>query len=307
MLLDGHNALQGLFELPEVQIKIPLVSCELVHIISKNGYVALLIVFNDGHCGAVDRQDLRQLWLVLLLHELTNVTLGAQEDLHFFGRGKVGERAALLQEEVEEVLALVDSRVILGMQAKLCLARNGWDIQTREPVNEHHAEVVEVLEAALAIDIAEAVTARHLIRVMLSHATLDKYGFTTIEIDLAIIGRHIDGFVGVSAARGRNGLLLLLLSWISSLCCLGRLVLIAVPLLLLLLLRLHVLVLRVLLLLLRLATIGVLRVIIVLLLLLLRLLGVVPIYNGQSRQINFLDKISLFGHPGKASVDGTNR
>ena len=193
------------------------------------------------------------------------------------------------------------------MQAKLCLARYGWDIQTREPVNEHHAEVVEVLEAALAIDIAEAVTARHLIRVMLSHATLDKYGFTTIEIDLAIIGRYIDGFVGVSAARGRNGLLLLLLSWISSLCCLGSLVLIAVPLLILLLLRLHVLVLRVLLLLLRLAAIGVLRVIIVLLLLLLRLLVVVPIYNGQSRQINFLDKISLFGHPGKASVDGTNR
>lgn len=81
MLLDGHNALQGLFELPEVQIKIPLVGCELVHIISKSGYVALLIIFNDGHCGAVDRQDLRQLRLVLLLHELTNVTLGAQEDL----------------------------------------------------------------------------------------------------------------------------------------------------------------------------------------------------------------------------------
>ena len=54
----------------------------------------------DGECGSIGRQDIDKLGLVLLLHELVEVTLRAQKDLKFLGLRQVLKRADLFQEQV---------------------------------------------------------------------------------------------------------------------------------------------------------------------------------------------------------------
>lgn len=55
---------------------------------------------NDGERGPVGRQDVEELRLVRLLHQLVQVALGSQEDLKLLRLSKIPQRGALLQEEI---------------------------------------------------------------------------------------------------------------------------------------------------------------------------------------------------------------
>lgn len=54
------------------------------------------------------------------------------------------------------------------------LAWYRWDVEPREPINEHRSEIEEVLEAALAFDFAHRVATSNRVHVMLSKCFLDK-------------------------------------------------------------------------------------------------------------------------------------
>jgi len=89
LLLDRHNVLQRLLELRQVQVQVLLIRCKLVYILSVDGYVAFLEVLLDGQGRAISRQDFCELGPVLLLHDLTEVALGTQEDLQFLRLSQV--------------------------------------------------------------------------------------------------------------------------------------------------------------------------------------------------------------------------
>lgn len=113
LLLDRHNVLERLAEVLEMQVQVLLVCGELANLFRKDRYVALLEVFNDGERCTVGCQDVDQLGLELLLHELGQVALRAQKDLQLFRLGEIAQRSALLQEKIEEVPALTDHCIVL--------------------------------------------------------------------------------------------------------------------------------------------------------------------------------------------------
>lgn len=81
LLLDRHDVLQRLSEVLQVQVQVLLVSVELADFFREDCNVTLLELFYDRKRGAVSGHHLIQLGLVLLLHQLVQVTLGSEEDL----------------------------------------------------------------------------------------------------------------------------------------------------------------------------------------------------------------------------------
>lgn len=159
--------------------------------------------FNDGERCTVGCQDVDQLGLELLLHELGQVALRAQKDLQLFRLGEIAQRSALLQEKIEEVPALTDHCIVLFSAWGHCgLFGHGWDVEPGEAIAEHCAEVIEVLESPLALDISQRVPAHDWIRVMLSQPALDDRGLTNMQLNLAIVAWNVDGLVSVLPSSG---------------------------------------------------------------------------------------------------------
>lgn len=150
------------------------------------------------------------------------------------------------------------------------LLGNRRDVEAREAIAEHYAEVVEVLESALALDVSVRVPPHHGVGVVVaSDSALGKGRLTHVKLDLPLIawdvGRLIDlSFSGSSVGVIRSVLLLLrllgLLPWLIVLAlriCLGLLIVLLIWIVILLAAVLRILLLiRVIVLLLGLVVVG---------------------------------------------------
>lgn len=68
LLFNGHNVLERLLELLQMQIKISLVLRERSNFFVKHGDVSLIEVLGNWQSGTVRCQNFCEFWLVLLLH-----------------------------------------------------------------------------------------------------------------------------------------------------------------------------------------------------------------------------------------------
>jgi len=153
---------------------------------------------DDWKCGPVGCQDIDELRLVLLLHQLVQVALGSQEDLKLLRLSKILQRGALLHEEIQEVSSLASNyRVLLSSCGHIGLSWHRWDIEARESIAEHRAEVIKVLEAPLAFNFSDGVAADNGIWVILGQATLDCHRVTDVQFNLPVIAWLVDWLVWV--------------------------------------------------------------------------------------------------------------
>ena len=112
---------------------------------------------------------------------------------------QIAERGTLFEEEVQEVASLSEHCKVLLTSAthRTCLRWHRWDIQSREPVLEHLPEVEEVLEAAIALDVSERITACNRVHVILAHGALLEDWFSDLDLHFAVVSRDVDRLIGI--------------------------------------------------------------------------------------------------------------
>ena len=112
--------------------------------------------------------------------------------MQFLRLCQVLQRAALLQEKIEEVLTLPDRRVIFRVHTKLSFSRHRRDVEAWKSDSQHMPEVVEVLETTLDIYLSKTITTSNWVSMVLSQTTLDKDRFTDSKLNLTIVSCDVD-------------------------------------------------------------------------------------------------------------------
>jgi hypothetical protein len=126
---------------------------------------------------------------------LVQVTSGPQESLQLAWLRQVPQRRTLLEEQIEEVSALTERRLIFVVLREWSrgLPRDRWDVKAREASEEHLAKFEEVCESAAALHLSKRVSAHNRVLVMLRETTLNGDWLTHVELDLTVVWRSIDG------------------------------------------------------------------------------------------------------------------
>jgi hypothetical protein len=143
-----------------------------------------------------------------------DVTGRAQKSCKFLRLIEIWEPSNIFHEFVKEKLTLLNEATF--SVAHSFLFRDGWDVQTHKPSEEHISKHVELLVTAVHFKLAQMITSLDLVQVMLANRVILHLSLYHVNLRGLVLSSGHKIFEGGDHRGDENGLLLS--AWIELLC-----------------------------------------------------------------------------------------